>query len=49
MRILVAEDDRDINRLVCEFLGENGWEGVPAENGQEALRLLRKHMGEPVV
>lgn len=41
MRILVAEDDRDINRLVCEFLGENGWEGVPAENGQEALRLLR--------
>lgn len=41
MRILVAEDDRDINRLVCEFLGENGWEAVPAENGQEALRLLR--------
>ena len=41
MKILVVEDDRDINRLVCEFLSENGKEAVPAENGQEALRLLR--------
>ena len=37
--ILVAEDDSDLRDLFCSVLTENGYRAVPAENGEEALRL----------
>ncbi|MBQ5310651.1 MAG: response regulator transcription factor [Oscillospiraceae bacterium] len=37
--ILVAEDDREINRLICEYLDTQGYSTVSAENGLDALRM----------
>ncbi|MDB4990020.1 MAG: response regulator receiver protein [Myxococcaceae bacterium] len=41
--ILVVEDDPDIREGTTEFLTDNGFEVFAAENGLEALRLLREH------
>lgn len=37
-KILVIEDDREINNLICEFLSENGYETVSAWDGITGLR-----------
>ncbi|MCM2323371.1 MAG: response regulator transcription factor [Oligoflexia bacterium] len=39
-RILVAEDDEHISRLIAFKLGREGFEAVVAKDGAEALRLL---------
>ena len=36
-KILVCEDERDLNRFVCLFLRNAGYEAVAAFDGQEAL------------
>ena len=41
-KILVVEDDRELNRAVCAFLGRNGYEAVGclcAEEAYDALNL----------
>ena len=43
-KILVVEDDKEINRLICEFVSENGYEMMSAENGLDALRIIRNDM-----
>jgi len=40
-RILVVDDDDDIRKLVCLVLELEGYSGVPASNGIEALQILR--------
>ncbi len=40
LRILVVEDDRAINGLVCTYLRENGFETVACFDGEEALSAL---------
>lgn len=40
MRILVADDDRIVRRIVVAKLTGLGYEVAEAEDGQEALRLL---------
>lgn len=37
-KILVIEDDREINNLICEFLGENGYETISSNDGITGLR-----------
>ena len=37
-KILVIEDDREINNLICEFLSANGYETVSARDGITGLR-----------
>lgn len=37
-KILVIEDDKEINKLICEFLGENGYETISANDGITGLR-----------
>lgn len=39
-RILVAEDDRNANKLICAVLRKGGYEALPAKDGQEALDML---------
>ena len=39
-RILVIEDDGDINSLICTILKKQGYEPVPAYSGTEALLRL---------
>ena len=41
-RILTAEDDREINRLICEYLSSQGYEALSALNGLDAVRIVRE-------
>lgn len=40
--VIVADDDPDILALVSYRLGRAGYDVVPAEDGEEALRLARE-------
>ncbi len=39
-RILVVEDDRDLNRAVCSYLQKNGYEAVGCLNANEAYDAM---------
>jgi CheY-like chemotaxis protein len=39
--ILVIDDDRDVNDLICEFLTMDGYEVEPAFDGVEAIQTFR--------
>ncbi|MBQ8345441.1 MAG: response regulator transcription factor [Clostridia bacterium] len=39
-KILVLEDDRDLNRSVCSFLNQNGYEAVGCLDAEEAYDKL---------
>lgn len=40
-KILIVEDDKEINRLLCEYLQSRDYEVINAVNGLSALTLLR--------
>ena len=40
--ILVAEDDTELNLLFCTVLRKNGYNPLPALDGEEALRLMEQ-------
>lgn len=42
-KILVADDERLIRQLVCDFLNQAGHETLEAKNGAQALELFRKN------
>ena len=39
-RIMVVEDDLPLQKMMCSYLGLNGYEALSAANGEEALELL---------
>lgn len=39
-KILIVEDDKHINEMLCELLGQNGYAASSAYSGTEALLLL---------
>lgn len=39
-RILIADDEALIRRLVCDFLRKSGYETVEADNGAQAIRIF---------
>lgn len=39
--VMVVDDDADVRDTVCDVLVTQGYEVVPAANGQEALDILR--------
>lgn len=41
-KVLVVEDDKEINRLVCEYLATEGYETLSAKDGMEGLAIIRK-------
>lgn len=41
-KILTAEDDKEINRLICEYLSTQGYETLSALNGLDAVRIVRE-------
>ena len=41
-KILVVEDDRDLNRSVCSFLNHNGYEATGCLSGEEAYDEMYK-------
>ncbi len=40
---LVVEDDKEINRLLCEYLTDQGYQVLAAYQGLEARRMLEQH------
>jgi len=40
LKILVAEDDVSTNKLLCAILKINGYEAIPAFNGEAALDII---------
>ncbi len=40
-KILVVEDDKEINRLIRDYLSNNGYNTISAENGLDAVRIIR--------
>lgn len=40
VKILVAEDDKSLNALVCSYLSDNGYEAVGCYDGKQALDAL---------
>lgn len=47
--ILVVEDDLPLQRMMCAFLGMNGYRTVGAVNGEEALNAIERVMPDLVV
>lgn len=41
-KILIAEDDREINELMCRYLSTQGYQVLSAFNGLTALQMLRE-------
>ena len=46
-RILVVEDDHDLNKAYCVILRHEGHEVVEAFDGQEALKKLAQEAVNP--
>lgn len=40
-KILIIEDEKDISRILKDYLNKNGYEAMDAENGQDGLRVLQ--------
>jgi DNA-binding response OmpR family regulator len=49
VRILVAEDDRDIADLIAHYLRKQGWEPHVVAAGDEAVAYARRHPPDLVV
>lgn len=47
--ILVVEDDNDINHMVCELLGNHGYQTTPAFSGTEALLYIERKAPAAVI
>ncbi len=45
MRILIADDEQRIRRLVCDFLKRDGHQMLEASDGQEAVALFDQNLG----
>ena len=48
-KILVVEDDRELNKTVCSFLNHSGYEAVGCLNGNEAYDALYENMFDLIV
>ena len=49
MRILIAEDDRDIAELISHFLQKSGWETHVMASGDQALAYARTHPTDLII
>lgn len=47
--ILVVEDDLALQRMMCAYLGMNGYHTLPAANGEEALDVIERVMPDLVI
>ena len=49
IRILVAEDDSAMNRLVCNMLADRGYEPVPCSDGAQALKAFENQTFDMII
>ncbi|MCM1545075.1 MAG: response regulator transcription factor [Ruminococcus sp.] len=45
-KILIADDEQKIRKLVCSFLKNSGYETVEADNGDDAFELFNSNKNE---
>ena len=43
MKILVVEDNKEINRLICDYLNTQNMDTLSCENGLDAVRIIREN------
>ncbi len=48
-KILVVEDDRELNRTVCSFLNHSGYEAIGCLNANEAFDALYANMFDVII
>ncbi len=48
-KILVLEDDRELNRTVCAFLNQSGYEAIGCMDANEAYDVLYEHTIDLIV
>jgi len=48
-KILVVEDDRDLNRSVCSFLNHNGYDSVGCLNAEDAYDEMYKNTFDLII
>ena len=48
-KILVVEDDKDLNKTVCSFLNHSGYEAVGCLNANEAYDALYENMFDLII
>jgi len=46
--LLVVEDEPSVRHLACRILEAQGYQVLPASDGQDGLRLAREHKGDPI-
>lgn len=47
--IMVVEDDLPLQRMMCAFLGLNGYQTIPASHGEQALAAIERVMPDLVI
>lgn len=45
-KILIADDEQKLRKLVCDFLKKSGYETVEADNGDDAYDLFTENPGD---
>lgn len=48
-KILVAEDDPALNKLVCSYLADNGYESISCRDGKEALEAMEQQQVDMII
>ena len=48
-KILIVEDDRELNKTVCSFLNKSGYEAIGCLNANEAYDVLYENMIDLIV
>ena len=48
-KIMVVEDDKDLNRAVCSFLNQSGYEAVGCPNASEAYNVMYNNSFDLIV
>ena len=48
-KILVVEDDKDLNKTVCSFLNHSGYEAIGCLNANEAYDAMIEHVFDLIV
>ena len=48
-RIMVVEDDRELNSQVCQYLGQNGYEMTGCFDANEALNALYNDLYDLII
>ncbi len=48
-KILVVEDDKDLNKTVCSFLNQNGYRAIGCLNGMDAYDALEENVFDMII